>query len=108
MVLTLTVLLSAAATGAPPLYLEDRFEMPPGFRIYRVAGPELSGGSYDLVTDGEGRLLVGDGSQVRRLSDRDGDGVFDQSEVIAGGLGPRGPQGLLVSGDLLYLSLIHI
>jgi putative heme-binding domain-containing protein len=101
-VLTFTILLSSAAPGAAPLYLEDRFEMPPGFRIYRAAGPELSGGSYDLVLDGEGRLLVGDGTQVRRLTDRDGDGVFDQSEVIAGGLGPRGPQGLLLSGDLLY------
>ena len=82
--------------------LADRFELPPGFHIYRAAGPELSGGSYALTFDGEGRLLVGDGNAVRRLIDKDGDGVFDSYEVIATGLGWRGPQGLLVYGDKLY------
>jgi putative heme-binding domain-containing protein len=95
------VLFCLSAAGGPE-FLEDRFEIPAGFRIYRAAGPELSGGSYDLAFDGEGRLLVGDGTQVRRLEDRDGDGVYDHFEVIAGGLGPRGPQGLLVYGDRLY------
>src|SRR5262245_36177695 len=82
--------------------LADRFELPPGFHIYRAAGPELSGGSYALTFDGEGRLLVGDGNAVRRLIDRDGDSVFDSYEVIATGLGGRGPQGLLVYGDKLF------
>src|SRR5262249_23596623 len=82
--------------------LADRFELPPGFHIYRAAGPELSGGSYALTFDGEGRLLVGDGNAVRRLIDNDQDGVFDSFEVIATGLGWRGPQGLLVYGDKLY------
>ncbi|HVY69826.1 MAG TPA: HEAT repeat domain-containing protein, partial [Verrucomicrobiae bacterium] len=73
-----------------------------GFHIYRVAGPELTRGSYALTFDGEGRLLVGDGNSVRRLDDVDGDGVYDQFETIATGLGPRGPQGLLIWGDRLY------
>lgn len=94
------VLTARAAEG--PVDLTDRFELPPGFHIYRAAGPELSGGSYALTFDGEGRLLVGDGNAVRRLIDRDGDGVFDSHEVIATGLGWRGPQGLLVYGDKLY------
>src|SRR5437773_11489446 len=85
--------LSAHAHAATNLWLDDQFELPPGFRIYRAAGPELSGGSYALTVDGEGRLLVGDGTAVRRLTDRDGDGVFDRFEVIATGLGVRGPQG---------------
>src|SRR5438445_11866108 len=93
-------LLGAQLSG--PLFLEDRFELPPGFRIYRAAGPELSGGSYALTFDGEGRLLVGDGNAVRRLIDEGGDGVFDRYEVIATDLGWRGPQGLLVYGDNLY------
>jgi putative heme-binding domain-containing protein len=88
--------------ASAPVFLDDQFELPPGFRIYRAAGPELSGGSYDLAFDGQGRLLVGDGNAVRRLSDTDGDGVFDSFEVIATGLGWRGPQGLLVYGDHLY------
>src|SRR2546422_11746375 len=93
---------AADSNPARPEFLDDRFELPPGFRIYRAAGPELSGGSYALTFDGEGRLLVGDGNAVRRLIDEDGDGVFDRYEVIATDLGWRGPQGLLVYGDNLY------
>lgn len=87
---------------ADPEFLDDRFELPPGFHIYRAAGPDLSGGSYDLCFDTRGRLLVGDGNAVRRLQDKDNDGVYDGFELIAPGLGPRGPQGLLVWGDRLY------
>jgi putative heme-binding domain-containing protein len=83
-------------------HLDRAFELPSGFHIYRAAGPELSGGSYALTFDGEGRLLVGDGNAVRRLIDRDGDGRFDSFEIIATGLGWRGPQGLLVYDYRLY------
>src|SRR6185503_11561443 len=87
---------------AAPTFLDEQFELPKGFHIYRAAGPDVSAGSYDLCFDGQGRLLVGDGNAVRRLADRDGDGVFDSYEVIATGLGWRGPQGLLVYGSRLY------
>jgi len=99
---TLLVLSAASQTNNPPQDLTDRFELPPGFHLYRAAGPELSGGSYAVTFDGEGRLLVGDGNAVRRLIDKDRDGVFDSYEVIATGLGWRGPQGLLVYDDKLY------
>src|SRR5688572_13752530 len=85
-----------ADLGAAPALLDDRFELPAGFHIYRAAEPELTGGSYDLAFDGDGRLLVGDGNAVRRLIDADGDGVYDGFEIITNLLGPRGPQGLLV------------
>ncbi len=85
-----------------PVFLESQFDLPPGFRIYRAATSELSAGSYDLAFDGQGRLLVGDGNAIRRLKDADNDGVFDSFEVIATGLGWRGPQGLLVYRDRLY------
>ena len=88
--------------SGPPAFLEDQFHLPPGFRIYKAAGKDLTGGSYDIAFDAQGRLLVGDGKNIRRLSDRDGDGVFDDSEVIASGLGGRGPQGLQVYGDRVY------
>jgi putative heme-binding domain-containing protein len=93
---------AGAQINNPPQDLADRFELPPGFHIYRAAGPDLSGGSYALTFDGEGRLLVGDGNAVRRLIDKDNDGVFDSYEVIATGMGWRGPQGLLVYEDKLY------
>ena len=96
------LLASVCWAVAAPEYLDDAFELPPGFRIQRVAGQDLSGGSYDLCFDSQGRLLVGDGNAVRRLKDKDRDGVYDGFEVIATGLGPRGPQGLLVWDDRLY------
>lgn len=99
---TALFLLAPAIAFSAPVFLENQFELPQGFRIYRAATPELTGGSYDLAFDGEGRLLVGDGNAIRRLKDTDDDGVFDSFEVIATGLGWRGPQGLLVYGDRLY------
>ena len=87
--------------GAPTL-LDDQFSLFRGCHIYKVAEPNLTGGSYDLVFDGQGRLLIGDGQNLRRLADTDGDQVYDQSEVIAEGLGGRGPQGLVVYGDKVY------
>lgn len=94
-------LLVLPVEGAPQL-LDEQFELPPGFHIYKAAEPNLTGGSYDIVFDGQGRLLVGDGNAVRRLTDVDGDQVYDKQEVIATGLGGRGPQGLVVLGDHLY------
>jgi len=91
----LAVAMPASTPALPPL-LDTQFELARGLHIYRAAGPEISAGSYALTFDGEGRLLVGDGNAVRRLQDSDGDGVFDRFEVIATGLGWRGPQGLLV------------
>src|SRR6266403_1083217 len=94
--------LTALTGRSAPVDLSDRFELPPGFHIYHAALPALTGGSYALTFDGEGRLLVGDGNAVRRLEDKDNVGVFDSYEVIATGLGWRGPQGLLVHDDRLY------
>src|SRR6267142_6913581 len=91
----------SAVAGAPE-FMDDQFELPTEFHIQRVDGQELSGGSYALCFDAQGRLLVGDGNAVRRLKDVDKDGVYDGFDVIATGLGPRGPQGLLVWGDRLY------
>ena len=102
----LTQLLCTCSVWAiEPVLLDDQFTLPPGFHIYRAAQAQLTGGSYDLVFDGRGRLLVGDGKAVRRLADTDGDGVFDTQQTIADGpaVAGRGPQGLLVYGDHLYV-----
>src|SRR5687768_17218120 len=88
---------SATVSFPAPVFLDDQFELPAGFRIYRAAERDLTGGSYALRFDGQGRLLVGDGTALRRLADRDFDGVYDSYEVIATGLGWRGPQGILVT-----------
>ncbi|MEC9093280.1 MAG: hypothetical protein VX438_11275, partial [Planctomycetota bacterium] len=95
----------AISVAEDPKLLDDQFVLPRGFHIYRAATKELTGGSYDLTFDGQGRLLVGDGNAVRRLNDGNHDGVFDSYEVIADGpaTSGRGPQGLLVYGDRLYV-----
>ena len=95
-------LLTLCALADAPDYVEDRFQIPDGFRIYKVASGELCGGSYDITFDGQGRLLVGDGKQVRRLHYNREKGICDAYEVVATGLGPRGPQGLAVVGDWLW------
>ncbi len=98
----MTGLFAVVAAAEIPEYLESQFDIPDGFHVYRVATEDLTGGSYDITFDGQGRLLVGDGKNVRRLYDDDGDEVYDRFEIIASGLGGRGPQGLLVYGDRMY------
>ena len=87
---------------AAPIYVDTQFELPSGFHIYKLAENSATGGSYDIVFDGQGRILVGDTTSVRRLEDKDQDGLYESHKVIATGLGGRGPQGLLVYGDNLY------
>ena len=57
--------LLVSVSPAAPVLQDDAFDLPTGFYIYKVAPPELTAGSYDITFDGEGRLLVGDGKNVR-------------------------------------------
>jgi len=86
-----------------PMLLDEHFVLPEGSHIYRAANNKLSGGSYAMAFDGQGRLLVGEGNSIRRLYDTDGDQVYDKFETIVDkGVEGRGPQGILVRGDRLY------
>ena len=62
-------------TEAAPIYVDTQFELPSGFHIYKLAENTATGGSYDIVFDGQGRILVGDTTSVRRLEDKDEDGI---------------------------------
>ncbi len=98
-------LLAVLAAGSPPAeieFLDERFQLPPGFRIYRYASKEVAPGGYSIAFDGEGRVYVGGDGVILRLIDRDGDGVAEASERVAEGLGKRCPQGLLVVGRRIY------
>ena len=101
---SLFCLLSIATTtqASNPTLLDDQFALPEGFHIYKAAPSSLTGGSYVLCFDGEGKLLVGTGETIHRLSDTNQDGVFDDAATIVTGLGPRGPQGILVHDEHLY------
>ena len=97
----ISIISSTTLINANPKLLDDQFELPSGFHIYRAAEPKLTGGSYDLTFDAQGRLLVGEGNSVRRILDTDNNGIYDAQETIAAGtsLRGRGPQGLLVMDD---------
>ena len=102
--ITISLISSTTLTTAEPKLLDNQFELPEGFHIYRVAEPKLTGGSYDLTFDAQGRLLVAEGNSLRRVVDADKNGIYDSQETIAAGapLRGRGPQGLLVMDDHLY------
>ena len=81
--LSLPVLLLLGASTGKAMLLDEQFILPVGFHIYKAADSSLTGDSYDLTFDSEGRLLVGDGKAVRRLTDTDGGQIYDQAEPIA-------------------------
>ncbi len=94
--------LTLLARASTPQLLDDQFDLPEGFHIYKAAPSSLTGGSYVLCFDGDGKLLVGTGETIHRLSDTTQDGIFDHASTIVSGLGPRGPQGILVHDDHLF------
>jgi putative membrane-bound dehydrogenase-like protein len=87
-----------AARTPPGLTGLSAIRVPPGFKVELAAGPELS--SYPMMGtfDDRGRLFIAESSgntlndnqmkehpdyKIRLLEDRNGDGVFDHSQVFA-------------------------
>lgn len=131
-------MIMAAHAAAPPLLVplengkprtpaEERatFDLPPGFRIDLVASEPHVVDPVAMAFDEKGRLFVcemrgypnegvGTGAitsgRVRMLEDKDGDGVYETSSLVADGLRfPTGVMpwrgGLIVANapDLLYI-----
>ena len=92
--------------------------VPPGFSIERVAGPGLVSYPMFAVQDEAGRLYVSESTEpnvmtteemasapsslIRLLEDRDGDGIFDHSQVFADKI--AFPQGGVFTEGALYVS----
>lgn len=108
LVATALIALSANASAADQVVNGRTFSLPDGFVIERVAGPPMVNHPVHAAFDDKGRLLVTEVSgtnapiseqlktlphKVLRLTDDNGDGVFDRSEVWAKDL-PL-PQGIL-------------
>lgn len=105
---------SAAATATPALHLQ----VPEGFTIERVAGPDLLNYPMFVTAAGEGRLFVFESTEpntmtteemlaapsyhVRLLEDTNLDGVYDTSRIYADRI--PFPMGGEVIGDDLFVA----
>jgi putative membrane-bound dehydrogenase-like protein len=91
--------------------------VPPGFKVELAAGPELSAYPMMGTLDDRGRLFIAESSgntlnnqqmkdnpdyKIRVLEDRDGDGVFDRSQVFADKL--TLPAGAVWHRNALYVA----
>ena len=108
------VAVAAALRATPPDY---GLIVPAGFEVERVAGPPLVTRPIVADFDDEGRLYVADSSgsndkveqqlqdrthRIVRLTDRNGDGVFDSSTVFADRM--MFPEGTMWFDGSLYVA----
>ena len=98
---------------------EQTFTFPPEYTLDRVAGPPLVDRPIEASFDDRGRLYVTESSgtndpaemqreskphRVLRLTDRDGDGIYDERTVFAEGL--MFPEGCLWKDGALYVAAV--
>lgn len=95
----------------------DKFVVPPGWTVERIAGPPLINYPLFACFDDQGHLYVAEGTgknlpgteleklnlgKITRLDDDDGDGKFDRSTTYADGL--VFPQGVLWHDGVVYVA----
>ena len=110
--------LSQAPTGTAK-FGEQTFTFPGDYTLDRVAGPPLVDRPIQASLDDRGRLYVTESSgsndpaevqrerkphRVLRLTDRDGDGIYDERTVFADGL--MFPEGCLWKDGSLYVAAV--
>ncbi len=113
----LLLLTTASLPAAEFRFGEQKITVPDGFTVELAAGPEIVARPVEASFDDRGRLYVTEASgtnakvekqlaekphRVLRLTDADGDGVFEQRTVFADGL--MLPQGCLWHAGALYVS----
>src|SRR5207245_8983280 len=74
----------------------------PGFRISVYAGPDLANDIYAMTLDAAGNVVVTSQGYIKKLYDRDGDGVADTATLF--GVTEKGGMGLCADGNDLYFS----
>jgi putative membrane-bound dehydrogenase-like protein len=80
----------------------SRFNVPEGFRVERVASPEVSGSVVAMTFDEQGRILASrERGPIQLLVDRDGDGAIDSAESITDDV--TNCQGLLALDGQIYV-----
>ena len=110
--------LPQAPTGTAK-FGEQTFSFPAEYTLDRVAGPPLVDRPIEASFDDRGRLYVTESSgtndpaeaqreskphRVLRLTDRDGDGIYDERTVFAEGL--MFPEGCLWKDGALYVAAV--
>ncbi|MEE2826698.1 MAG: hypothetical protein VYE64_08730, partial [Planctomycetota bacterium] len=86
--------------------LVSNLQVPEGFRVTKFAGDDLATNIFSMALDPEGRVVVSGPGYIRRLIDRDGDGVADDFEEI---FRPKqGAQGMHFEkqGDVTFLYFV--
>src|SRR5262249_13190037 len=79
----------------------DRFQLPPGFEIKRIASKELVGSLITITWGNRGRLIASrEGGPIQMVIDSDGDGTYDQVTEYSDKI--KGCQGLCMVFDDLY------
>lgn len=79
----------------------DRFQVPPGFELRRIAGPELVGSLVCMTWGNDGRLLVSrERGPILSVTDADGDGTYDTATEYSSVV--KNCQGLCMVFDELY------
>ncbi|MGE0610446.1 MAG: HEAT repeat domain-containing protein, partial [Pirellulales bacterium] len=78
----------------------DRFQVPEGFKLQRVAEPDLAGSLVCMAWGNRGRLFVSrEKGPIMVLSDKDGDGVFDDATEFSPEI--KNCQGLCMVGSAM-------
>lgn len=75
-------------------------DLPGGFSIRQVAGPEVANDIYSMTVSDSGQVFVAGRGYIKRLVDADGDGVFESAIQFAS-VPKNGAQGMLATGDRL-------
>lgn len=75
-------------------------DLPDGFSIRQIAGPELADDIYSMTVSDSGQVFVAGRGYIKRLIDADGDGVFESAIQFAS-VPKNGAQGMLATGDIL-------
>lgn len=79
----------------------DRFAIPEGFELKRIAGPDVTGGAIAITWGERGRLIVSrQRGPIMSLVDEDGDGDFEKA--VEYNKEVHNCQGLCMIGGMLY------
>lgn len=72
-----------------------------GFKITKVADNQLATNIYSLTIDSHGQTVVAGPGYIKRLLDRDQDGIYDDFQLVSE-FPKNGAQGLYFDGPTLY------